>query len=311
MSGSNGHPRIYGYARASSNRQVKSPEVQRSLIEEKAKTIQGDWVHSRTDAATSATEIRWNKRSEYRKLMDEMEPGDHLIVWRFDRIERSPFAMVHALEWLVNRGVKVHILEFGGMQLDLDTPQGRMLAMIMATFAGFFADQLSEAVKAAKAWRKERGLPYTGAPGLGKKRRRRRVGGKEIIEDFWDQHLCDLIREIKTRKDDHEFMAAIARDFGARGEKTWNGKSWSTRRKRDGSLVSYKLYRVYWSYTELLATGQDLMGVPCTPEAQEKAKRQLAQRQRERCGRDDFFEIGGSVSIAEAAEMVANASGQS
>ena len=72
--------------------------------------------------------------------------------------DRRRFSLVHALEWLVNRGVNVHVLEHGGMQLDLDTPQGRMLAMILASFAGFFADQLGEAIRAGIARRKERGL---------------------------------------------------------------------------------------------------------------------------------------------------------
>jgi DNA invertase Pin-like site-specific DNA recombinase len=100
-----------------------------------------------------------------------LEPADHLIVWRLDRLERSPFGMVHALEFLVNRGVNVHILEHGGMQIDLDKPMGRLLVMILAGFAGFFADQLGEAIRTAKAWRKEHGLAYHSHPPPGKVRR--------------------------------------------------------------------------------------------------------------------------------------------
>ena len=106
-------PRVFGYARASRNHQLKSPEVQEELIRQKAETIEGQWVRCRTDAATSATKTRWNdplRRPELGKLMRELEPGDHLIIWRLDRLERSPFGMVNALEWLVNRGVSVHIL---------------------------------------------------------------------------------------------------------------------------------------------------------------------------------------------------------
>lgn len=318
MTDRNGQPRIWGYARASRNHQVKSPEVQLSLIEEKAKTIQGaQWARCRTDAATSATEIRWNERPEFVKLMNEMEPGDHLVIWRFDRLERSPFAMVHALEWLVNRGVSVHVLEFGGMQLDLDTPQGRMLAMIMATFAGFFADQLSEAVKSAKAWRKERGLAYQGAPPPGRIRVRRRVGGKRIIEDVWDQTQCDLIAEVKRRKDAHETMGTIARDFEAREEKLWNGKPWSRLygRGKHKRRNLYRFYKAYWFYNQLLAEGKDLMGVPATPEDQERAKRLMKRKEKLRYGRDQYEPIDNKVSIAEAAEMVkkatSSASGQS
>ena len=72
--------------------------------------------------------------------------------------------MVNALEWLVNRGVQIHILEHGGFQIDLDKPMGRLFVIILAGFAGFFADQMSEAVRTAFAWRKENGLPYAAAP---------------------------------------------------------------------------------------------------------------------------------------------------
>jgi DNA invertase Pin-like site-specific DNA recombinase len=96
--------------------------------------------------------------------MRELEPYDHLLVWRLDRLERSPFGMVHALQWLVNRGVNVRILEHGGMQIDLDKPMGKLLVMILAGFAGFFADQLGEAIRAGIALRKEHGLAYHSHP---------------------------------------------------------------------------------------------------------------------------------------------------
>ena len=275
-------PRCYGYCRASRNHQVKSPEMQRDMILEKAKTIEARWVRCRTDAATSATEVRWNERPEFSKLMRELEPGDHLILWRMDRLERRPVGMVKALEWLVNRGVSIHILEHGGMQLDLDKPLGRLLVMILAGFAGFFADQLSEAVKAAIAWRKEHGLAYGHSPSPGKIRRWHQVPGRStpMIEDLWDQKQCDLIREIKRRFDRGESVVAIAKDFGERGEKRWNGKPWYARYGQKKRLNLDPLYRAYWFLTALLASGKDLMDLPAGPEQQEHAARQLKARRR-------------------------------
>lgn len=278
-------PRVFGYARASRNHQVKSPEVQQELIFEKAKTIEARWVHCRTDAAASATETRWNdpdRRPELGKLMRELEPGDHLVIWRLDRLERSPFGMVNALQWLVNRGVSIHILEHGGMQLDLDKPMGRLLVMILAGFAGFFADQMSEAVRTAIAWRKEHGLPYAAAPPPGRKRTRRKLPGhpKPVLVDYWDEHLCQLIREIKRRHDAGEPMSRIAEDFNRRGEKRWNGKPWARPYGAKKRLSLRAFYRTYWWYTELLASGKDLMDVPARPEDQQRAQRRLRRRPR-------------------------------
>jgi hypothetical protein len=108
---------------------------------------------------------------------------------------------------------------------------------------------------------------------------------KPVIEDVWDQKQCDLIREIKCRKDAGERMVDIAEDFRQRGEKMWNGKPWTQTYGARKRINLSRYYRAYWFYTELLASGKDLMGVPATPEDQERAKRRLKTKQRRRPGK--------------------------
>ena len=88
---------IYGYARASRDTQVMSPEMQEDLIRKKASTIEnGVFIHCRRDCGVSARVTRWNdpqRRPEFGKLMREMQPGCHLIVWRLNRLERSMFGV--------------------------------------------------------------------------------------------------------------------------------------------------------------------------------------------------------------------------
>jgi DNA invertase Pin-like site-specific DNA recombinase len=292
---SNGQATIYGYARASRSSQIKSTDVQEELILAKATTIpDATWVHCRVDRATSATTTRWNdpqRRPEFSKLMRELHAGDHLVIWRMDRLERSMFGMIDCLRWLVERGVSVHILEHGGMQLDLDKPMGRLLVMILAGFAGFFSAQLSEQTKASKAYRRAHGLSADRCPAMGKIWKKATRDGKSVKLELWDDHQCDLIREIKHRFDRGETMAEITRDFYRREEKMWNGKPWAKRNKghyrkkkryAKTEWYCYRFYYFYWKYTTMLAEGKDLQDRPVDTKLQALAQRQLGQRRRQR-----------------------------
>ncbi|MHC4177102.1 MAG: hypothetical protein ACYSWU_06330 [Planctomycetota bacterium] len=73
-------------------------------------------------------------------------------------------------------------------------------------------------------------------------------------------------------------IADIAEAFRERGEKRWNGKPWTQTYGARKRVNLSRYYRAYWFYTELLASGKDLMDVPCTEEAQERAKRRLKTR---------------------------------
>jgi len=106
-----------------------------------------------------------------------------------------------------------------------------------------------------------------------------------VIEDVWDQKQCDLIREIKHRSDRGERMADIAEDFRQRGEKMWNGKPWTQTYGARKRVNLSRYYRAYWFVTQLHAEGQDLMDLPCTEEAQERAKRRLKTKQQRQPGK--------------------------
>ncbi len=77
-------------------------------------------------------------------------------------------------------------------------------------------------------------------------------------------------------------MVDIAEDFRRRKEKRWDGRPWTENHGSRNRVNLGRYYRAYWFYTELLASGRDLMDLPCPPEVQEQAKRRLRLRQRRR-----------------------------
>jgi len=258
-------PYIYGYCRASDARvQILSPERQEAQITERAKLIERDegatFAKIRTDRA-SATRIRWDKRLEFRKLMRELEKDDHLIIWRLDRLDRTNLGMLECLQWLVKRGVNIHVLEHGEMKIDMNTAVGELMVSFMAGLAQFEASRLSESVKAAFRYCKANGLSTGGPPGFGRKlvslpgRKGERHHRKVVL---WDEKECRQIREIYERSlTGRETIRQIALDFFRRGEKTATDKPWVHIGKR-GQINCSRVYRVLHWYKELLAADKDL-----------------------------------------------------
>lgn len=296
----NKNPRIFGYASQGSHYVKKSPEVQEHLILEKGKTIpDATWARCWTDTGDVIPKTRFADRPEAAKLIQELTAGDHLIVWRLDRLDENALGSVDALKLLIDRGVCIHVLKHGDLQFDLDQTTGALLVKLLSGFSSLLDTSRGEAVRAGKAWRKERGLAYHGCPPLGHIRLKHlkvnpKGQRKHDLFDVWDDKQCDLIREIAYRFDRGERMQTIGEDFRDRDERTWNKKPWvrvrwrkhfirgkTHRRKR---LTLERFYYVYWWYMERLAKGLDLKDLPCTVEQQEAAKQKLQQREERRRG---------------------------
>lgn len=108
-----------------------------------------------TDTASGALA----SRPELGKLLDQLRPGDTLVVWRLDRLGRSIRHLIDQLTELQERGI-----EFRSLQENIDTGSsgGRLVFHIFASLAEFERDLISERTHA----------------GLQAARARGRVGGR-------------------------------------------------------------------------------------------------------------------------------------
>ena len=253
--------RIFGYAQVSEYEKAKSAEEQAEAIRQKADELDGNWVGCGIDRGRWISEAPYYKRPRFKWVLDKLDPGDCLIVWRLDRIDRNPFRLAKALRSLVNRQARVYVLDFQRMELNIHGPGGEVFVKLMSTIADMFRSQRREAVKRALHWRKESGLPYNRYPPLGRKRIVH--NGRKM--DAWDERQCALIRQIKAPYDAGESMAEIGRDFYAQRLKTASGVLWAKPYGRKRKLNVNRLCRAYRWYTDLLAQGQDLLGIPAVP----------------------------------------------
>jgi DNA invertase Pin-like site-specific DNA recombinase len=168
---------VYGYARASTKKQVDSPETQKEIIRRYAQFNQlGDPVFF-VDSSRSG-KVPWEGREAGRELFGRLKPGDHVILAKLDRGFRKLADCAIVLETFERMGIKLHICNMLGGAIDLSSPMGRFLIHILAAFAELERAFISERTKDGLANKKWRGACHTRHPGYGFRWERRKIDGK-------------------------------------------------------------------------------------------------------------------------------------
>lgn len=136
---------IYGYARVSTKGQAKdgnSLEAQEKALKEAGAT------KIYTDAFTGTKA----DRPEFDKLISEIKEGDTLVVTKLDRFARSMSQGSALVSKLIDRGIKVYILNIGVMD---NTPASKLIRNIFFAFAEFERDMIVERTQEGKAIAKQ------------------------------------------------------------------------------------------------------------------------------------------------------------
>ena len=138
---------IYGYARVSTVGQKNDGnglEVQERELK-KAGAVK---VYSDSFTGTKM------KRPELQKLLDVLVDGDTLIVTKLDRVARSAMQGVELVETLIEKGVRIHILNMGILD---NTPASKLMRTVFFAFAEFERDMIVERTQEGKAIKKAKG----------------------------------------------------------------------------------------------------------------------------------------------------------
>lgn len=212
----------YGMTRASTEKQGGSPEVQTYSIR--------DWCKLQTwpepkmldeTLGTSGT-IKFRHRKMGRWILLNLKEKDALIVTDIDRLGRNAVDIMDTAERLRKMGVKLIVLQFMGMDLDISTEMGYLVLMIFAWGAQHehrrIADRTSRAIKR----KKELGL-LIHKTGFGRTKIKDPNGGAHWE---WDIDQLKIIAEIADRRGRGEACMSILRDLWRRGIKDHRGKPW-------------------------------------------------------------------------------------
>lgn len=148
---------VIGYVRVSTDEQADSGAglaAQRQAIE--AECARRGWTLAEVieDAGYSARNLKRPGIARALELLDSHQ-ADGLIVAKLDRLSRSMIDFTGLMDRAQRKGWDLVALDMG---VDTSTPQGEMLANVLATFAQFERRLISQRTKDALAQKKAAGV---------------------------------------------------------------------------------------------------------------------------------------------------------
>ncbi|AIO24188.1 MULTISPECIES: recombinase family protein [Burkholderia cepacia complex] len=176
--------RTFAYARVSTSDQT--PANQLREIEAAGFSVDKRRVVSESISGS----VSADQRPGFAQLLVKMEEGDVLIVTKLDRLGRNAMDVRATVEGLAERGIRVHCLALGGV--DLTSAAGRMTMQVLNAVAEFERDLLIERTHAGIARAKAEG---------------KAMGRPSALSD---EQRADVLREL----DAGTSVAALARRFG-------------------------------------------------------------------------------------------------
>ena len=103
---------------------------------------------------TDHVSSRVERRPQLDALLERVDAGDTIVVWRLDRLARSLRELIDLVNTLGERGVGLRSLT---EQIDTTTPGGRLLFHIMGSIAEFERDLIRERTMAGLQAARARG----------------------------------------------------------------------------------------------------------------------------------------------------------
>src|SRR6516164_1660262 len=149
----------YGYIRASTDKQIASPETQRQIIEDYARRLGRSVDRFFIDPATSGKK-RLHDRDAGRELMATLRSRDTVIVARLDRLSRSFIGFAQLLDRWTKLKVGIHLCDMPGGVFDPDNPMSEMLIGMLIVFANYERRLISVRTREGLQARKSRGEKY-------------------------------------------------------------------------------------------------------------------------------------------------------
>ena len=145
--------RLLGYTRVSTA--IQDAQLQRDALAE-AGVQRRDVFSDVTSGSRTAIE-----RPGMKRLLDYVESGDTVVVWRIDRLGRSLIDVLNTVNLLRDQGVKIQSLSDG---IDPETSTGRLMLGMLATLAEYERELITERVNAGIAAAKQNGTRFGRPP---------------------------------------------------------------------------------------------------------------------------------------------------
>ncbi|PKL78907.1 MAG: resolvase [Ignavibacteriae bacterium HGW-Ignavibacteriae-4] len=132
---------IYGYARVS----TKGQETNGNSLESQVGLLKSSGCQEIIEESYTGTKT---DRPKFKELINKLQEGDMLVVTKLDRFARTTIQGSTIVEELINKGIKVYILNMGILD---NTPSSTLIRTIFFAFAQFEREMIVERTQEGKA----------------------------------------------------------------------------------------------------------------------------------------------------------------
>jgi DNA invertase Pin-like site-specific DNA recombinase len=98
------------------------------------------------------------ERPEFQRMLDQLRPGDTIVVWKLDRLARSTRDLLNTMETIHEGGGKFQSLS--EPWANTTTHVGKMIMTVFAGIAEFERDLIRERTGAGREEAKRRGVRF-------------------------------------------------------------------------------------------------------------------------------------------------------
>ena len=191
--------KIIGYCRVSTKGQLEGNSIEEQRVKILERYTEAEIVQESFSGAKD--------RVIFNNTLASLEEGDTLVVTKLDRFCRTTKEGLTFIDMLMDKGVKIHILNMGLIE---DTPMGRLIVTNLLAFAEFERAMIIERTQEGKAIAKQKEDFKEGRP---KKYTEKQLsnalamlainGGNysyKEVEEITNISKSTLIREVRKRK---------------------------------------------------------------------------------------------------------------
>ena len=141
---------IRGYARVSTKNQIAGTSLadQTEKIKEQYPNVDEIIVEQYSGAKS---------RPKFNELLATLTEGDTLVVTKLDRFCRTTKEGLEYIDELLQKGVKIHILNMGLIE---NNPIGRLIVTQLLAFAEFERAMITERMQGGRAYKRENDPEY-------------------------------------------------------------------------------------------------------------------------------------------------------
>lgn len=187
---------VYGYCRVSSKGQLDNNSFEQQEQEILNRYDNAEIYKEQFTGATTTRPI-------FDKIINMLKAGDVLVVTKLDRFCRTTKEGLELIDALMNKGIKIHILNMGLIE---DTPMGRLIVTNLLAFAEFERSMIVERTQTGKAIAKMKEGFKEGRPKKYTKKQLDNAVGMlqnnsyKEVEEITGISKSTLIREVRKRK---------------------------------------------------------------------------------------------------------------